>query len=206
MEWFVATPLYKPAEAPAVPAADAELPRLIKQNTFTQEQAVFRGDVPEDQPRFVVAYQHGIVQLMKHESDSSPIVCRLANTVVVQCAWSPDGSILAVAGFQTDLPEDEKNVVHFLTPFGAVGVLRAGAEVSENPNDEAVGRADGRRGLGGVGTAAGHPAGHEPVPGHRQAGLQGESLQKGATAPFCSGPSAARRWSTRTGTWTSARR
>ncbi|KAI6173956.1 WD repeat-containing protein 35 [Aphelenchoides besseyi] len=99
--------------------AGTMLPRLIKQDTFAAEQSIFRGDIPDEQPRFVVAYQHGIIQMMRTENDTSPVVCRLAQTVVVQCAWSPDGSILAVAGYQTDLPEDERNVVHFLTPFGA---------------------------------------------------------------------------------------
>ncbi|KAI6210654.1 WD repeat-containing protein 35 [Aphelenchoides besseyi] len=121
MEWFVSTPHcqtndYRPT---ANGTAGTMLPRLIKQDTFAAEQSIFRGDIPDEQPRFVVAYQHGIIQMMRTENDTSPVVCRLAQTVVVQCAWSPDGSILAVAGYQTDLPEDERNVVHFLTPFGA---------------------------------------------------------------------------------------
>lgn len=32
---------------------------------------LFRGHVPEDRPRFLVAYKHGIVQLMRNENDAS---------------------------------------------------------------------------------------------------------------------------------------
>ncbi|CAD5234713.1 unnamed protein product [Bursaphelenchus xylophilus] len=116
MEWYVSTPACR-TESQGGP--NGELPRLIRQNTFAIDPMVFRGDIPDDQPRFVVAYQHGIIQIMRSEIDSSPIVCRLANTVIIQCAWSPDGSILAVAGYQTDLPDEERNLIHFITPFGA---------------------------------------------------------------------------------------
>lgn len=49
-----------------------------------------------------------------------PVICRLPSTIVVMCRWSPDGTIFAVGGYQTDLPEDERNVMHFITASGAV--------------------------------------------------------------------------------------
>jgi hypothetical protein len=45
--------------------------RLNRQDTFLMDQQVFRGDIPDDQPRFVVAYQHGIIQMMRSEVDTS---------------------------------------------------------------------------------------------------------------------------------------
>lgn len=48
------------------------LPRVIKQDTFSgDDPMVFRGKVPEDRPRFLVAYQNGLIQLMRNESDPS---------------------------------------------------------------------------------------------------------------------------------------
>ncbi|CAD5229090.1 unnamed protein product [Bursaphelenchus okinawaensis] len=114
MDWFVPTPVCK--ADPLQP--NEEMLRLIRHNAVPPEPIVFRGEIAPDQPRFVVAYQHGILQMMRSELDTSPIICRLPNTVIIQCAWSPDGSILAVAGYQTDLSDEEKNLVHFLTPFG----------------------------------------------------------------------------------------
>jgi len=34
--------------------------------------------------------------------------------------WSPDGSMFAVAGLQLDLPETERNVLHFISAYGEV--------------------------------------------------------------------------------------
>lgn len=48
------------------------LPRVIKQDTFSgDDPMVFRGKVPEDRPRFLVAYQNGLIQLMRNEADPS---------------------------------------------------------------------------------------------------------------------------------------
>lgn len=111
-----------------------DLPRTIRPGTFAPYPYVPRGQVPEDQPRFVVAYKRGVLQIMRHELDNSksnmgsltinitvgPQIVHLDNVMIVQCAWHPDGSILAVAGYQTNLPEKERNVIHFLTPYGEV--------------------------------------------------------------------------------------
>lgn len=74
--------------------------------------------MPEDRPRFLVAYQHGIIQLMRNESDTSPVICRLPSTVIILCRWAPDGTVFAVGGHQTDLPEDERNVMHIISAYG----------------------------------------------------------------------------------------
>lgn len=39
--------------------------------------------------------------------------------VLSKARWSPDGSLLAICGLQTDL-DDEKCVVHFVTAYGEV--------------------------------------------------------------------------------------
>ena len=54
------------------------LPRVIRQSTFADTQPVFRGEVPADQPRFVVAYRHGVIQLMCSESDASEMAADVA--------------------------------------------------------------------------------------------------------------------------------
>lgn len=102
--------------------------------------------MPEDRPRFLVAYQHGIIQLMRNETDTSfllffanhsriflgPVICRLPSTMVILCRWSPDGSVFAVGALQTDLPEDERNVMHVISAYGVVGVLFEDVETFRN--------------------------------------------------------------------------
>ncbi|KAK0405878.1 hypothetical protein QR680_018247 [Steinernema hermaphroditum] len=73
--------------------------------------------VGDDRNRLLVAYQHGVVQLMRHESDQNQVVCRL-NMVISQACWSPCGFMIAVAGHQTDLPDTERNVLTFLNAYG----------------------------------------------------------------------------------------
>lgn len=46
-------------------------PRMSRQDTSADEPYVFRGQVPEDRPRFLVAYQNGSIQLMCNESSMS---------------------------------------------------------------------------------------------------------------------------------------
>uniref|UniRef100_A0A1I7Y670 WD_REPEATS_REGION domain-containing protein n=1 Tax=Steinernema glaseri TaxID=37863 RepID=A0A1I7Y670_9BILA len=73
--------------------------------------------VSDDRNRLLVAYQHGVVQLMRHESDQNQVVCRV-NMVIGQACWSPCGFMIAVAGHQTDLPDAERNVLTFLNAYG----------------------------------------------------------------------------------------
>ncbi|EJD74175.1 WD repeat protein 35 [Loa loa] len=73
--------------------------------------------IPDDRPRFLVAYNHGIVQLMRHENDSNPVIIKLPNMILSKARWSPDGSMLAICGVQTD-SEDEKCMIHFATAYG----------------------------------------------------------------------------------------
>lgn len=40
-------------------------------HTFQKFSILRRVYIPDDRPRFLVAYNHGIVQLMRHENDSS---------------------------------------------------------------------------------------------------------------------------------------
>ncbi|CAG9538621.1 unnamed protein product [Cercopithifilaria johnstoni] len=73
--------------------------------------------IPDDRPRFLVAYNHGMVQLMRHENDSNPVIIKLPNMILSKARWSPDGSMIAICGLQTD-SEDEKCVVHFINGYG----------------------------------------------------------------------------------------
>lgn len=95
--------------------------------------------VPEDRPRLAVVYQHGVMQMMRYESDtgvhflvtfsnnfgkriySDPIIIQMEKMIIVSARWSPDGTMVAVAGNQLDLPDGERNVVHFITAYGEVG-------------------------------------------------------------------------------------
>ncbi|KAL3990454.1 hypothetical protein ACH3XW_31845 [Acanthocheilonema viteae] len=73
--------------------------------------------IPDDRPQFLVAYNHGTVQLMRHENDSNPVIIKLPNMILSKARWSPDGSMLAICGLQTN-SEDEKCMVHFATAYG----------------------------------------------------------------------------------------
>ncbi|KAI6243756.1 WD repeat-containing protein 35 [Aphelenchoides fujianensis] len=166
MEWFVSTPQCQVSEIrPGNGTAGTMLPRVIKQDTFAprtddlsgrgaRRSAALCGRLParrdpNDEERDGHQYSPPFLLISSIDMFAGPVVCRLAQTVIVSCAWSPDGSILAVAGFQTDLPEDERNVVHFLTPYGAVAFVQSNPSIAsspaEDPNDEAV---DGPNGGG----------------------------------------------------------
>lgn len=47
-------------------------------------------------------------------------IVRLPSTLIITAQWSPDGSMFAVAGLQMDLPETERNVLHFISAYGEV--------------------------------------------------------------------------------------
>nr|CAD2128109.1 unnamed protein product [Meloidogyne enterolobii] len=75
--------------------------------------------VPEGRPPFLVAYQNGNIQLMCNENISKGVsIVRLPSTLIIMAQWSPDGSMFAVAGLQLDLPETERNVLHFISAYG----------------------------------------------------------------------------------------
>lgn len=47
-------------------------------------------------------------------------IIRLPSTIIIAAEWAPDGQMFAVAGYQTDLPESERNVLHFISAYGQV--------------------------------------------------------------------------------------
>ncbi|CAD6193079.1 unnamed protein product [Caenorhabditis auriculariae] len=67
---------------------------------------------------FLVAYAHGVMQLMKVENDQSPIIVRFPNFKITCARWAPNGSFIAVTGFQTDMPQNEQAVVHIVSAYG----------------------------------------------------------------------------------------
>ncbi|TKR82028.1 hypothetical protein L596_015808 [Steinernema carpocapsae] len=109
MQFFV-PPYEEPHENRTTQNQEPALPREDGSNPV-------RTVVSDDKNRFLVAYQHGVVQLMKHESDQNPVVCRLP-MVISQACWSPCGTMVAVSGHQTDLPDSERNVLTFLNAYG----------------------------------------------------------------------------------------
>ncbi|XP_003962343.3 WD repeat-containing protein 35 [Takifugu rubripes] len=69
-------------------------------------------------PCLAICFDNGRCQIMRCESDESP-VCIDAQMNVVCIQWNHCGSVLAVAGsLKTSNLETEINVVHFYTPFG----------------------------------------------------------------------------------------
>lgn len=50
---------------------------------------------------------------------SDPVIIKLPNMIISKARWSPDGSMLAICGLQTDL-EEEKCMIHFATAYGEV--------------------------------------------------------------------------------------
>ncbi|VDK76030.1 unnamed protein product [Onchocerca ochengi] len=47
----------------------------------------------------------------------NPIIIKLPNMILSKARWSPDGSMLAICGLQTDL-KDEKFTIHFASAYG----------------------------------------------------------------------------------------
>uniref|UniRef100_A0A914HW08 Uncharacterized protein n=1 Tax=Globodera rostochiensis TaxID=31243 RepID=A0A914HW08_GLORO len=93
----------------------------VRQDTLASEQNANWDNVPEGRPRFLIAYQNGNIQLMCSENVSkSARIVRLNSTLIICAQWSPDGSMFAVAGHQLDLPETERNVMHFMSAYGDV--------------------------------------------------------------------------------------
>uniref|UniRef100_H3CMI1 WD repeat-containing protein 35 n=1 Tax=Tetraodon nigroviridis TaxID=99883 RepID=H3CMI1_TETNG len=69
-------------------------------------------------PCLAICFDNGRCQIMRCESDESP-VCIDAQMNVVCMQWNHCGSVLAVAGsLKASNLETEINVVHFYTPFG----------------------------------------------------------------------------------------
>lgn len=90
---------------------------MTQRSSATELQILQRPYVPDDRPCFFVAYKHGVVQLMRSENDSNSIIVKLPNMILSKARWSPNGSMLAICGIQTDLNVD-KCVVHFTTAYG----------------------------------------------------------------------------------------
>uniref|UniRef100_A0A915D9I2 Anaphase-promoting complex subunit 4-like WD40 domain-containing protein n=1 Tax=Ditylenchus dipsaci TaxID=166011 RepID=A0A915D9I2_9BILA len=116
MEWYTPT---RPCKVQLNGGIGNGMARINKQDTVLEEPVVFRGKVPEDRPCFLIAYQNGNIQLMCNENSSKNVsIIRLPSTIIISAQWSPDGSTFAVAGQQTDLPESQKNVLHFISAYG----------------------------------------------------------------------------------------
>uniref|UniRef100_A0A915PI34 WD repeat-containing protein 35 n=1 Tax=Setaria digitata TaxID=48799 RepID=A0A915PI34_9BILA len=91
---------------------------LSKSSDYSNDYRITqRCYIPDDRPRFHVAYKHGIIQLMRNENDSNPVIIRLPNMILSKARWSPDGTMLAICGLQTD-SDDGKCLVHFVTAYG----------------------------------------------------------------------------------------
>lgn len=73
---------------------------------------------PDPRPKLLIAYAHGVVQLMRNEDDMSPIVARFPQLTVTCARWCPNGNFFAVTGQQIDMPAQENCVVHVVTAFG----------------------------------------------------------------------------------------
>ncbi|KAL3125948.1 hypothetical protein niasHT_009477 [Heterodera trifolii] len=107
MEWFVPTRPCKMQQT-----------NVRKESMGPQRNANW-GKVPEGRPLFLIAYQNGNIQLMCSENICKNVrIVRLPSTLIVTAHWSPDGSMFAVAGLQMDLPESERNVMHFISAYG----------------------------------------------------------------------------------------
>ncbi|VDK51291.1 unnamed protein product [Anisakis simplex] len=144
MQWYVAalaSKIYdgRPNDAGAFGESSMNPATVGRITLEAATHPLFRGHIPEDRPRFLIAYKHGVVQLMRNENDaiqlssvifmfhnntfsisrvfSGPIVIKLPNMILSKAKWSPDGSLLAICGLQTDL-DVEKCVVHFVTAYG----------------------------------------------------------------------------------------
>ncbi|WKY14127.1 hypothetical protein Q1695_000015 [Nippostrongylus brasiliensis] len=98
------------AESPPI----ARLPRLQSLDPMP----IAQDTRPDLRPKMLIAYAHGVVQLMRNENDMSPIVARFPQLTATCARWCPNGSFFAVTGQQLDMPARENCVVHIVTAFG----------------------------------------------------------------------------------------
>lgn len=76
------------------------------------------GYIEQDCPALVVCYYNGAMQIMRNETDETPVIVDTGMTVVC-CRWNHNGTVLAVAGMMTLAGETKDcNVIQFFTPFG----------------------------------------------------------------------------------------
>uniref|UniRef100_A0A914HN51 WD repeat-containing protein 55 homolog n=1 Tax=Globodera rostochiensis TaxID=31243 RepID=A0A914HN51_GLORO len=107
MEWYVPTRPCKMQQT------------NVRLDSLASERSANWDKVPEGRPRFLIAYQNGNIQLMCSENICKSVsIVRLPSTLIICAQWSPDGSMFAVAGLQLDLPETERNVMHFISAYG----------------------------------------------------------------------------------------
>ncbi|CAJ0945040.1 unnamed protein product, partial [Mesorhabditis belari] len=124
LRWWAPVPKTKYIESGSIqhrqtqmfnrPQGEGAAPRLPRQQTFDGVAEV-RGDA---RPRLLIAYEHGVIQLMRNESDTNSILVRLPQMSISCAAWAPNGGFLSVTGQQMDLPQNDRNVVIFLTAYG----------------------------------------------------------------------------------------
>uniref|UniRef100_A0A914QDX5 Anaphase-promoting complex subunit 4-like WD40 domain-containing protein n=1 Tax=Panagrolaimus davidi TaxID=227884 RepID=A0A914QDX5_9BILA len=93
--------------------AEGFLPTVLKLDTF-EKNYIVQSPIPPTRPRLAIAFQNGVVQLMKNEMDSRFRIIEIErNTIIRKCHWSPDGSVLAVAAKVNAL-----NVLLLFSPTG----------------------------------------------------------------------------------------
>jgi WD repeat-containing protein 35 len=73
-------------------------------------------DLGKDVAQLCIAYQNGMLQLMKSETDDQPVIID-TGMVIVQARWNPNGNVLAVGGSMME-GGDQKGAVQFYTPDG----------------------------------------------------------------------------------------
>ncbi|WKY14126.1 hypothetical protein Q1695_000015 [Nippostrongylus brasiliensis] len=75
------------AESPPI----ARLPRLQSLDPMP----IAQDTRPDLRPKMLIAYAHGVVQLMRNENDMSPIVARFPQLTATCARWCPNGSFFA---------------------------------------------------------------------------------------------------------------
>ncbi|VDM97214.1 unnamed protein product [Thelazia callipaeda] len=97
---------------------------IISMNWFvpvfrSEEHSVLKrsASISNDRPKFLVAYRHGVIQVMRNENDANPVIIKLPNMILCKAKWSPDGSVIAICGILTD-KSGQKCVIHFASAYG----------------------------------------------------------------------------------------
>uniref|UniRef100_A0A914X6A2 Anaphase-promoting complex subunit 4 WD40 domain-containing protein n=1 Tax=Plectus sambesii TaxID=2011161 RepID=A0A914X6A2_9BILA len=115
LQWYAPTPAKEVTDSVS---GEGSTPAPGNKREREPAEKQFALGIPDDRPRLAVVYQHGVMQMMRHESDTDPIIIQMEKMMIVSARWSPDGTMLAIAGNQLDLPDGERNVVHFITAYG----------------------------------------------------------------------------------------
>ncbi|CAI5455549.1 unnamed protein product [Caenorhabditis angaria] len=105
---------------PGEPDDSVAAPRISRMTASDPPPTEMMQQIIPDKPRLLIAFTHGVIQLMRNELDTSPIIVRFPKYKITCARWSPNGAFVAVTGYKTDEPPLEQCFIHVITAYGQI--------------------------------------------------------------------------------------